>query len=102
MSPVDIRSLLYVVHGQTFTSDTFFFPPSAAAGGDHIERRRSASHPPRAAVEEEGEPGEGGQPVVRPREAGGALKEQETRQILEKGQRQTRPKAKGQCGPVCI
>lgn len=72
------------------------FSPSASAGGDHIKWRRSASDPPRAALQEEGKPGEGGQPGIRPREAGGTLKEQETREVLQKGQRQTRPQAKGQ------
>lgn len=40
--------------------------PPASAGGDHIKRRGSASHPPRAALQEEGGPGEGGQPGVSP------------------------------------
>ncbi len=40
--------------------------PSASAGGDHIKWRSSASNPPRAALQEEGRPGESGQPGVRP------------------------------------
>lgn len=69
--------------------------PSASAGRDHIQRGGPASDPPGAAVQEEGEQGEGGQPGLGPGEAGGTLQKQETLQVLEKGQRQTRPEAKG-------
>lgn len=91
--------LLYAVDVVKQSVFEIIFPP-ASAGGDHIKWRGSASNPPGAALQEEGGSGESGQPGICPREAGRALKEQETHQILQKGQRQTRPQAKGQSKKV--
>lgn len=59
--------LLYVHIVKLFVSEMLSL--SASAGGNHIKRRGPASYPPRAALQEEGRPGESGQPGIRPREA---------------------------------
>lgn len=69
-------------------------PVLASEGCDHIKRGGSASDPPGASLQEEGGQGESGQPGIRPRETRRTQK-QESRQIPEKGQRQTRPQTKG-------
>lgn len=68
---------------KVFVSEMFY--SAASAGGDHIQWRGSASDPPRASLKEERRSCESGQPSVCPREAGRTLKEQETREVVQKG-----------------
>lgn len=78
--------LLYVVRQdmvRVLVSEIFY--SAASAGGDHIQWRGSASYPPRASLQEERRSRESGQPSVCPREAGRTLKEQETREVVQKG-----------------
>lgn len=82
-----IELYVYVFTGHNQTLISVMLPLPASSRGDHIERRRSASDPSRAALQEERRPSEGGQPSVRPGEAGGTLQEQEAQQILQESQK---------------